>query len=62
MARLNEYRRVMTYRVYVCDSLYLRGENKYITMRYSDIIQPGVEDDRTGDEIIAHMKERLKGM
>lgn len=62
MARLEQYRREMAYRVYVCDSLYLRAENKYIATRYSDIIFPPPEETRTGEEVIAHIKDELKGL
>jgi hypothetical protein len=53
--------------VYVSDALKCVAENTakyggggYIKQRYADIIHPKPEETRTGDEIIEHMKEKLK--
>lgn len=44
------------YRIYVTDSLNLTPQNKYLTVRYADLIKPrGKVDTRTGDEIAAQV-------
>lgn len=54
------------YRVYVTDALKAAAENtakyaggNYIKTRYIDIIDPPPEETRTGEEIIAQIKEKL---
>lgn len=53
--------------VYATDALRIIGENtakyaggSYLKARWTDIINPPKEDTRTADEIIEHMKKRLK--
>lgn len=53
--------------VYATDALRIIGENtakyaggSYMKVRWADIIDPPKEDARTADEIIEHMKEKLK--
>lgn len=53
--------------MYVTDALRVIGENtakyaggSYLKARWADIINPPKEDTRTADEIIEHMKKRLK--
>lgn len=55
------------YRVYVTDALKIICENtaRYaggscIEMRYIDLINPKPEDTRTGDDVIEHMKLKLR--
>lgn len=55
------------YRVYVTDALKIICENtaRYadgscIGMRYIDLINPKPEDTRTGDDVIEHMKLKLR--
>jgi hypothetical protein len=55
------------YRVYVTDALKVICENtaRYaggscIEMRYIDLINPKPEDTRTGEEVIEHMKSKLR--
>lgn len=50
-ARYEELKRGEAYRIYVTDSLNLQGQNKYLSMRYYDMINPKPNDERTGDEI-----------
>ena len=50
-ARLDEYLRDKTYRIYITRSLQLIPQSKYITANYTDLIEPKEEDTRTGDEI-----------
>jgi hypothetical protein len=55
------------YRHYTADTLKCIAENTakyggggYMKQRYADIIHPKPEETRTSDEIISHMKEKLK--
>lgn len=54
------------YRVYVTDTLKTICENTArqggycIKMRYIDLINPKPEDTRTGEEVIEHMKSKLR--
>lgn len=47
------------YRLYVTDSLYYQAENKHLSVRYKDIIQPKKIDTRSGDEIALEVINRL---
>lgn len=40
----------MAYKIYMSDTLYYRGQNKTLTMRYTDLIHQHI-DNRSGDEI-----------
>lgn len=55
------------YQVYVTDALRLIGEHtakyaggSYQKARWADIINPPKEETRTADEIIEHIKKKLK--
>lgn len=57
------------FRAYMTDCLQIMTENtakfaggRYMTMRFSDIIDPPKEDTRTPDEIIAKIKKGLGGV
>lgn len=42
------------YRVYVCESLHLAPQNRYLTARYADILKPPkAEDNRKPQEVLA---------
>lgn len=45
----------MLYREYVTESLRLRGENKYLSSSWHDIVTTRRIDTRTGDEIAAEV-------
>lgn len=54
--------------MYITDSLRIIGENtakyaggNYIKKRYADIIDPQPEETRTPDEVITHIKKKLRG-
>lgn len=51
LAKIAEDEERMTYRAYVTETLRLRGENKYISRSWLDIIDPKPVDNRSGDEI-----------
>lgn len=51
-ARIKQDEEEYAYRVYMTDSAHYRGENKYLTYRWEDVIGNRI-DTRTGDEIAA---------
>lgn len=70
MARYREYQREMAYRIYNSDALRIISENtarlgggSYMQLRYADIIsfgKNGVSDNRTEEEIISHLFDKLR--
>lgn len=40
---------------YVCDSLHYQPQNKYISKRYSEVVDPPKEDTRAPEEIAAEI-------
>lgn len=52
-ARFATFRRDELYKMYITDALYYQGEQKRLTVRYTDIVNGTVpeKDERTGDEI-----------
>lgn len=67
MARFEEKQRELAYRIYVTDALRSISENTakfggggYMKVRFADIIMPHPEDDRTSEEIISHIREKLR--
>lgn len=48
---MEEYRREMTYRYYVTDSMYYISRNQVPNERFYDLINSGPIDTRSGDEI-----------
>lgn len=67
MARYEREQRELAYRIYISDALRTISENTakfggggYMKVRFADIIMPRPEDDRTSDEIISHIKDKLR--
>ena len=67
MARYEREQRELAYRIYISDALRTISENTakfggggYMKVRFADIIIPRPEDDRTSDEIISHIREKLR--
>ena len=67
MARYEREQRELAYRIYISDALCKISENTakfggggYMKVRFADIIMPRPEDDRTSDEIISHIREKLR--
>lgn len=60
-ARAAEWLREHTYRLYVTDALKVLGD---FNERYADLInnKPGTEDSRTAEDIITHIKDKLRSM
>lgn len=58
-AKYADYQREAAYRIYVTDSLYLQGQGKAFSRRYSDLIKPAAIDTRTGDEIAEDIIKKL---
>lgn len=50
-ARIEEYNREETYRIYITKSLQLIPQNKWLTNTYFDVLNPKPTDNRSGDEI-----------
>ncbi len=52
-ARFEAFRREDLYRMYSTDTMYYQGEQKRLTVRYTDIVNGTLpeKDERTGDEI-----------
>lgn len=55
------------YRAYITDALRIIGENtaplahgKYLERRWIDLIEPQEQEERTADEIIEHVTQKLK--
>ena len=48
---MEEYRREMTYRYYVTDSMYYMSRNQIPSERFYDLVNSGPPDTRSGDEI-----------
>lgn len=68
-ARTTEYVREKIYRIYVTDALqYINGSmtnalgGKSLTTRYSDLITPAREPDKTADEVITSIKDKLRAL
>lgn len=59
MAKYVEYRQCQAYRIYITDSLFYMGENKRLTKRYAEALQPQKIDNRSGDEIALDVINRL---
>ena len=59
MANVKERLSNMGYRIYITDSLQLSAQDKYLTVRYADLIKPKKVDQRTGDEIAAQVIKEL---
>ena len=65
MARFNQHRRDLAYRIYVTDCLRMVTENaakmsqgSYTAARFYDIINPKPVEKRTGEEIAADIIKR----
>ncbi len=67
MARYLDNQREVAYRIYITDALRIISENTakyggggYIKARYADIIHPKPEDNRTHEEVVAHIRGKLR--
>ena len=61
MARLKRYDENRAYRVYMSDSFYLYSEQKRMSQRFIEFLNPLPQDNRTGDEIAVDILAKLKG-
>lgn len=57
-ARITEYVRDETYRIYVTRSLQLAPQNKSIAPTYSELINPKKEPEQTGEEVVLDIMTR----
>ena len=70
LARYADEQKRKAYNVYVTDALKVISENTakfagfagggYMNVRFIDIIEPKPEETRTPDEIINHIKDKLR--
>jgi hypothetical protein len=65
-ALINQAAKEQAYRIYLTDALKIIGENTakyaggtYMRARYLDIEHPRPEENRTPEEIIAYMKNKI---
>lgn len=49
----------MAYRVYITDTLWAYGREKYLDQRFTDIINPKPKDTRAAEEIAADVIRRV---
>lgn len=69
MARYEVYQRELAYRIYVTDALRIISENTarfggggYVKARFADIVNPKPEDPRTHDEVVEHIRGKLRNL
>lgn len=67
MARYESNQRELACRIYITDALRTISENtakygggSYIKARYADIIHPKPEDGRTHEEVVDHIRKKLR--
>lgn len=58
-ARINEYNREEAYRFYVCESLRLAPQGKYINKSYVELLKPQQIETRSGKEVAEEVAEKL---
>lgn len=69
MACVERDQRELAYRIYVTDALKQITENTaklggggYLRARFADVLHPIPEDTRTHDEVVSHIREKLRGL
>lgn len=69
LCALDKNKEENAFRVYVTSALQNINEilaqtltGRYMTMSYDDMIHPKPAEERTGEEIIDHMKEKLRNL
>lgn len=67
-ARIGEYRRDLTCRIYYADVLRVLtevtariGGGDFAVTPLEELLDPAPEDNRTEEEIIGHIREKLRG-
>ena len=60
MARYNDYKRDLTYRYYLTDTLFHYAHNRAMKYRYADIVEKKVKlvPEKSGNEIVADVVSR----
>lgn len=58
LARYRRERDEMAFKVYVTDSLYLMGQQKFIGRRWYDQVRPKVYEDIDAAEVVADVTKR----
>lgn len=66
IARYNQHQRDLAYRIYLCECARITTLNtanstggSYIEKKFVDILNPKPEDNRTAEEIVADVFERM---
>lgn len=50
---MKEHREAEVYRIYITDSLFYFADNKRLSVRYEELINPKPKDTRTAEQIVA---------
>lgn len=58
-ARINEYNREETYRIFVTESLRFAPQNKFLNISYFELLKPQKAETMTGKEISEKVAEKL---
>ena len=59
LSRLKQDREQRIYRIYVTDSLFYHGQNKTLTERFADVINPKPKETKTASEIVDDVTSRM---
>jgi hypothetical protein len=57
----SKYNEELIYRIYMTDAIKAMGENKCLTVRYYDIINPKDEETKTAEEIVDDICNHIFG-
>lgn len=58
-ARINEYNREETYRIFVTESLRFAPQDKVLNKSYVELLKPQKIETRTGKEVAEEVAEKL---
>lgn len=58
-ARINEYNREETYRIFVTESLRFAPQGKILNKSYVELLKPQKVETRTGKEVAEEVAEKL---
>ena len=58
-ARINEYNREETYRIFVTESLRFAPQNKVLNKSYLELLKPQKIETRSGKEVAEEVAEKL---
>ena len=55
-----EYQELLTYRIYITESIRLKAENKCITAKYTDLINWNREPEKSAEEVKRNILEEFR--